>query len=556
MIVTLILFSAIIVGFVMTSPSLSYQSGLSDVPQGAAPPSRIQYAAHAPIYISGDSGFLGANSSTGISWGSGTYSDPYIISDWDITADTGHGIWIEYTTAYFMIRNCYVHDGAPLDYNGIMLVECKNGLIVNNELTGNSRGVFIGTCSNLNITDNEIVSNANEGLYAYELRNSSLYYNNCTLNSYEGMEFFFSENNSFIGNNNTHNYIGIALYDSTRNIFIDNSCLNNSNGILIDSSNENMVLSGTFSGNDYGICLTGSSRNIVSENNCSSNNIYGVWVAYSSHNNSIRANDCSLSSQGIYVLSSRNNNISDNLCYQNAINGIRLVDSENNTIGNNSLLESYYGIYSLSSHNNFISKNNCSYNEYGIELSRSNDSVLYNNELFSNNQFGIYILESNKNTIFGNICQLNLVGVDLYSSTDNLLIYNYLVDSISYGIRIRDAASSSNELWRNGFFGNNGATGTYDPSHLQASDEGTANWWNTSDGYGNYWTDWTTPDNNLDGRVDIPYNLSGISKAKDYYPLTMVPVIPEIPEPSPLITSAIIIVLFLVFGGIRNRRKR
>ena len=44
------------------------------------------------------------------------------------------------------------------------------------------------------------------------------------------------------------------------------------------------------------------------------------------------------------------------------------------------------------------------------------------------------------------------------------------------------------------------------------------NRWNHS-GIGNYWSDWTTPDQDTDGIVDFPYNISGTAGAKDYFPL-------------------------------------
>lgn len=47
------------------------------------------------------------------------------------------------------------------------------------------------------------------------------------------------------------------------------------------------------------------------------------------------------------------------------------------------------------------------------------------------------------------------------------------------------------------------------------------NWW-AIEGHGNYWSDWTLPDNDMNGIVDTPYNISGGS-AKDNYPLTESP---------------------------------
>jgi len=64
----------------------------------------------------------------------------------------------------------------------------------------------------------------------------------------------------------------------------------------------------------------------------------------------------------------------------------------------------------------------------------------------------------------------------------------------------------------------------YNASHIQTYDAGTNNRWNISGsphGYGNYWSDWTTPDADSNGVVDIPYSIPGSAGAKDYYPLTL-----------------------------------
>jgi hypothetical protein len=66
---------------------------------------------HDPIYIIGNDNFTSAN---GVVGGSGMADDPYIIENWDISPGSSSGIEIGNTTAYFVIRNCYVHDGGNL----------------------------------------------------------------------------------------------------------------------------------------------------------------------------------------------------------------------------------------------------------------------------------------------------------------------------------------------------------------------------------------------------------------------------------------------------------
>src|SRR5437867_12676200 len=63
---------------------------------------------HAPILIDGNSGFRADNGVTG---GSGTATDPYIIQGWDIVVVPyrSPGIAIRNSDSYFVIRNMYIH---------------------------------------------------------------------------------------------------------------------------------------------------------------------------------------------------------------------------------------------------------------------------------------------------------------------------------------------------------------------------------------------------------------------------------------------------------------
>src|SRR5947199_6784825 len=68
-------------------------------------PSRAQTLAHPPILIVGDS-FTPDN---GVTNGNGTIRAPYIIENWEITADTTAGIEIMNTNSYFVIRDVFIH---------------------------------------------------------------------------------------------------------------------------------------------------------------------------------------------------------------------------------------------------------------------------------------------------------------------------------------------------------------------------------------------------------------------------------------------------------------
>ncbi|MGC9061078.1 MAG: hypothetical protein ACP5JR_07620, partial [Thermoplasmata archaeon] len=88
---------------------------------------------HAPIHINGNSQFTSAN---GVTAGSGTQDDPYIIEGWNISANDGiYCIWIENTDVWFVVRNCNVW--SIISYGAeIYLKNVTNGKLENNTCYG------------------------------------------------------------------------------------------------------------------------------------------------------------------------------------------------------------------------------------------------------------------------------------------------------------------------------------------------------------------------------------------------------------------------------------
>jgi hypothetical protein len=74
------------------------------------------YTPHGEIWIEGNSQFTAGNGVTG---GSGTQDDPYIIEGWETPR-----IWIKETTAYFVIRNCRIYGMRGVDFSTV-----QNGAI-------------------------------------------------------------------------------------------------------------------------------------------------------------------------------------------------------------------------------------------------------------------------------------------------------------------------------------------------------------------------------------------------------------------------------------------
>ena len=273
---------------------------------------------YSPIRIDSDADFT--IPTNGVTSGTGTIGDPYIIEDWVIDA-TGYGcgIYIGNTTAHFEIRDCVIYDASGFTstqyyYNsGIYLQNTDNGLIYNNIITGNKHGIYLFSSSFNNIIDNDISGYLN----------------------------------------------GIVMLESSsnNNIIVNNIISNTERGIYILTSNYNNIIGNNISGNgDCGIILISSNHNNIIDNSVIGNNVYGIWL-YNTYNNNIT-----------------NNNISENIGV-----GLYLQDSPNNNITNNNISENTnYGIYLQTSLNNYIYHNNF----MGNTIHAYDDSINYWNSTY------------------------------------------------------------------------------------------------------------------------------------------------------------------------------
>lgn len=139
----------------------------------------------------------------------------------------------------------------------------------------------------------------------------------------------------------------------------------------------------------------------------------------------------------------------------------------------------------------------------GISLDHCRMISISNNYIYNNAMAGISISLSEQNTIQNNIIQDNQKGIHVASfSNSNEISRNTISENIVYGVYIFQ--SSSNVLFLNNFTGN----------QQNAQDSSTNSW--SSNGQGNYWSDYTGYDNNSDNIGDIPYNIPGGSNRDDY----------------------------------------
>ena len=282
------------------------------------------------------------------------------------------------------------------------------------------------------------------------------------------------------------------------------------NGIEIRNADAHFIVracniqdGGSHDGIDLNFCSNGT----LDSNNCSNNRI-GIRLT-SSGNNTLINNNCSFNNvRGVCLESSNNNALINNYCSSDFDSGICLQSSSYNILNNNTCISSYY---------------------YGIDLEAfSNSNTIVNNICRLNYHDGIWIATSSSNTLRNNNCSSNnRCGITLFSGNNNEVTLNLILNNAAYGVNVSLSFCSYSRIWNNAIFGNNGAGSIYDPSHVQAFDDGSNTSWSSTDVFGNYWGDWTTPDvAPPEGIVDFPYDIAGSAGAKDYYPLTTTPTEP------------------------------
>jgi parallel beta-helix repeat protein len=166
----------------------------------------------------------------------------------------------------------------PLGSGQIILANCTNFSIGNQELTNSYVGIGLGFSSNCNIANNILYSNY-YGIYLSFSAEIIIHNNNASNNSY-GIYIYYSDENNLTNNNASSNGCGIfAVWSDYNGINNCNISFNSDDGIFFGHSRYNRIHNNIISSNnDEGIVLDYSDYNEIHYNTISSNNDYGLWV--------------------------------------------------------------------------------------------------------------------------------------------------------------------------------------------------------------------------------------------------------------------------------------
>ena len=548
-----------------------------------APEGVVSLDIHDPIRIIGNENFTSDN---GVVGGSGKWDDPYVIAGWEIPISIDWGIYIENATAHFRIENVYIHgaDSGPAIY----FWQSSNGTIANSMLEDNFNSFFFWFTSNITVVNNNI-TNSRTGIRvanSSSVRVSHITFESCgRLLDLRGSSFVSIYDNTAdwggifidgtlkeqfnsheIPTNNTvrgkpTKYVKDCYDLRLDGIDVAQVIVANCSGITLT----NLSISGTDAAlqlafvrdgfvsssylldNYFGI-VESYSNNITYQDVVISNaSEKAAWIRYS---NDTTFSDCDIrfSYTGIRSLLSRNLTVRDSSFHSLVTGGVSSSQSSDILLKGNWFHKMMYGYKHWRGDNITILENGFRDVGVAIELWLANDSLVAGN-LFVESGRALWTNWLHHSNVTQNVViNAGVNSFEIWGTTNTTFTKNRFDGASIHCLEI--AYSENNtisenyiancpvgigayESQNNRFFHNNIMNNTIQAFDRSVSD----NEWD--DGYpsgGNYWSNYTGPDNfsgpnqdipGSDGIRDIPFDFD--PDTSDDYPL-MSPVIALPPD--------------------------
>lgn len=330
------------------------------------------YTPRGPIVIDGNADFTPAN---GVSGGSGTWDDPFIIDGWEIDDPQNESIWIKNTSAHVIVRNSYIHSGMSNPYGGIQIRYSSNV-----------------TVTNCLLVDNQVPLRLDRG------RNHTVVGNNISFNMY-GMSIYFAEevvvsNNTFW---NTGISIGTDRHKAIESIGITPDNMVNGKPVLYLVNQSGLNIKGVNVGQ---LLLANVTDSVVEDLTIDHTNI-AIW-GRGLHNVSFSNLDLSNNSVGLgtghcfneWRYCDDNVTVSDSHFTDNSLWGLKFSFTNDSSIFRNTVERNFVGIRAIVVKNITISDNDLSRNYYGVSLSDSLFDVRVKDNNINRNTHGMYVSAS------------------------------------------------------------------------------------------------------------------------------------------------------------------
>jgi len=239
------------------------------------------YVPRAPILIVGDAGFTPDNGVTG---GSGTPTDPYVIEGWGIGASFATGISIANTLAHAVIRNVSV-SGGDVTYDGVFLDTVANMVVEGGVFVGNAYGIVAYASSEVAIVNNRVANSFWEGILVESSSSAVVRGNDVQLAGVYGIDVFTSADVEVRDNTaSTSAETGIYLQNVDRVVVSGNNASSNALlGIGLDYASDVTIIDNSLWDNGYGLDLFDSGRVLARQNTIGRSTMEAVSVYYSNN---------------------------------------------------------------------------------------------------------------------------------------------------------------------------------------------------------------------------------------------------------------------------------
>ncbi|MCL6431195.1 MAG: right-handed parallel beta-helix repeat-containing protein [Anaerolineae bacterium] len=381
---------------------------------------------------------------------------------------------------------------------------------------GSGDGVVLNGRFGVTITNLTVRSFA-RGFYVAYSSEITLTANTATGNSYGIYLNTEATSVQLVGNTANNNNYGIFITYGSGNLLEGNTTDGNKyHGIHIERCGSHTLTGNTASSNDDGIYLMSSHFNTLTGNAAHDNRGYGIRLE-SCVANTLDGNLMERNRFGFRVEASTDSQYTHTIAATNLVDGkpiYYLVDAASPTVDGSSGAGAVYlircqdanvrdlvisktdvGVLLWNTTNTSISNVQTSACNVGFRLRGSSGNILTRNTAGSHAMHGFWLQLSGSNTLTDNTATANATyGILLDGSSGNVLTGNLIADN-STGLYL--TAASNNQVYNNRFVSNGVQARLY---------SGTGNVFNKpAPTGGNYWSDHTGPDADLDGFVDEPY---------------------------------------------------
>jgi parallel beta-helix repeat protein len=328
------------------------------------------YTPHDPINIRRNDKFTEENGVTG---GSGTEEDPYIIEGWEING-SGYGIRIYHTTMYFIVRNCRLTGTLAIEFYNVTFGAISAVITDENDI-----GTYVRSSSNISIQDSILYGRY--GLLLYDSMFISV--NNCNASSSnEYYSIYLLELHSSTLSNMTasEGQFGILIRECSNSLIRDCEVYNNHIGIGFHKSKNFILRNNNMYSNDYNLDVYEGTKTEHFYHDIDTSNMVDGKPVYYIYNQSDLVFDGSEDIGFLALIKCTNVSVEGLTIDIGNRHGICLVETTDSSIVSSTFSNSIYGIELYECLNNTIvdCKISGANTIYGIDLcgGSSNNSIL------------------------------------------------------------------------------------------------------------------------------------------------------------------------------------